>query len=528
MRRFVALFETLDATTATNAKVEALRSYFAAAPPADAAWAVYFLTGRRLKHLIGPVRLKRWLIEQTGLPAWLVDASHQHVGDLAETIALLQADPAAPVPPQSLAEWVEGRLLPLAAQAEADQAIQLTAWWQTLPPTACLLVNKLLTGALRVGVSQTLVERALAEVAGLPRPVIAHRLMGDWQPDSDFYRVLLDPDATTADQARPYPFFLCHPLTTPPASLGPRDDWQVEWKWDGIRAQLVRREADIALWSRGEALITERFPEVVEAAGTLPAGVVLDGELLAWQDEVLPFAALQRRLGRKTLTPRLLREVPVILLAYDLLEQAGEDIRPLPLQVRRARLADLLTDAPPALRLSPRIEAPDWPALAKLREQSRARRVEGFMLKRHDSPYRAGRRKGEWWKWKIAPHTLDAVLTHAQPGAGRRSNLYTDYTFAVWDEQDRLVPIAKAYSGLTDMEIAELDAWIRQHTRERFGPVRAVEPQLVFELAFEGLAPSRRHKSGIAVRFPRILRWRRDLDAQDADRLADIRQLIGT
>ncbi|HJO36178.1 MAG TPA: cisplatin damage response ATP-dependent DNA ligase, partial [Gammaproteobacteria bacterium] len=336
------------------------------------------------------------------------------------------------------------------------------------------------------------------------------------------------PDATTADQARPYPFFLCHPLTTPPASLGPRDDWQVEWKWDGIRAQLVRREADIALWSRGEALITERFPEVVEAAGTLPAGVVLDGELLAWQDEVLPFAALQRRLGRKTLTPRLLREVPVILLVYDLLEQAGEDIRPLPLQVRRARLADLLTDAPPALRLSPRIEAPDWPALAKLREQSRARRVEGFMLKRHDSPYRAGRRKGEWWKWKIAPHTLDAVLTHAQPGAGRRSNLYTDYTFAVWDEQDRLVPIAKAYSGLTDMEIAELDAWIRQHTRERFGPVRAVEPQLVFELAFEGLAPSRRHKSGIAVRFPRILRWRRDLDAQDADRLADIRQLIGT
>lgn len=354
------------------------------------------------------------------------------------------------MPPQPLAEWAEQRLLPLAAQDEAAQAAQLAGWWQTLPPTACLLVNKLLTGALRVGVSLTLVERALAELAGLPRPVIAHRLMGNWQPDADFYRALLDPNTTTACQTRPYPFFLCHPLTTPPASLGPRQDWQVEWKWDGIRTQLVRRKADIALWSRGEALITERFPEVAEAAGALPAGVVLDGEILAWQDKVLPFATLQRRLGRKTLTPRLLREVPVILLAYDLLEHADEDIRPLPLQARRARLAALLADAPPALRLSPLIEAPDWPTLAALREQSRARRVEGLMLKRHDSPYRAGRRKGEWWKWKIAPYTLDAVLTHAEPGAGRRSNLYTDYTFAVWDEQHQLVPITKAYSGLTD------------------------------------------------------------------------------
>jgi len=528
MRRFGELFERLDRTTATNAKVAALAEHFARTPAADGAWAVYFLSGRRLKRLVGAARLRAWLVRESGLPEWLVEETHQHVGDLAETIALMLEQPGreAPDDDRGLAAWVEDELLTLRNRPEAEQEAQVRHAWRTLPRPACFLYNKLLTGALRVGVSQTLVERALANASGLPRPVIAHRMMGDWQPDAAFYRGLFDPRSGHEDASRPYPFFLAHPLEGDPAEqLGTIDDWQCEWKWDGIRAQLVRRRDAVYLWSRGEELITPVFPEVAEAAWRLPADTVLDGELLAWEGGVLPFAQLQRRLGRKRVGRQLRREVPVRLLAYDLLEAGGEDIRGWTQTARRARLERLLADAGAPLVLSPLVAASDWETLGRLRREARSRRVEGLMLKRRDAPYGVGRPKGVWWKWKVAPLTLDALLLYAQPGHGRRANLYTDYTFAVRDG-DSLVPVAKAYSGLDDAEIRRLDRWIRRHTVERFGPVRAVEPVQVFELAFEGIAASRRHKSGVALRFPRIARWRADLGPQDADSLEQVQAML--
>lgn len=530
MKRFSALYEALDTTTSTNLKVAALTRYFEEAPPADAAWAVWFLSGRRLKRLVGPAELRRWLADASGLPAWLVEDSYAAVGDLAETVSLLAAGRSTrEVTEAGLAEWVEARLLSLTGLEDEERRARVTGWWQGLSPEAAFLVTKLMTGALRVGVSQTLVARALAEASGLPRPVILHRLMGDWTPSAAFWEALVNPRTEREDDSRPYPFFLASPLDadTPVAAgaaLGDRASWQAEWKWDGIRAQLVRRR-DVFVWSRGEELVTARFPEVAEAARGLPEGTVLDGELLAWADGVMPFSALQRRLGRKTVPARLLRDVPVIFLAYDLLEEAGRDIRERPLRERRGRLETLAEHGGGALRVSEVVDAGDWRALAGARGEARARRVEGLMLKHLDSPYGVGRQRGGWWKWKVAPWTIDAVMLYAQAGHGRRATLYTDYTFAVRDG-DSLVPVAKAYSGLDDREIGELDRWIRRNTVERFGPVRSVKPEQVFELAFEGIAASSRHKSGIALRFPRIVRWRRDLGPADADSLVEVREIL--
>jgi DNA ligase-1 len=530
MRDFSRLYQELDQTTSTNLKVAAMVRYFSEAPPADAAWAVYFLSGRRMKRLIGPARLRQWLYDSVDLPDWLVDDTYASVGDLAETIALLtDAGRAAPADPRSLADWLETEILPLRGLDAEAQGERVKRWWAALDYEQCYLLNKLLTGALRVGVSRTLAARALAEAAGLPRPVILHRLMGQWEPDAGFFARLVSPDDGEADVSRPYPFCLAAPLDdTHPAELpGTPADWQVEWKWDGIRAQLVRRAGRGFLWSRGEDLITDRFPEVRDAAAALPDGTVLDGEILAWDDDsgVMDFGALQRRIGRKRVGAKLLAEVPVVFLAYDLLEHAGADVRHRPLAERRAALAGILPDGADALRLSPLLQAADWGGYEALREESRDRRVEGLMLKALDSAYGTGRQRGLWWKWKVEPHTVDAVMIYAQPGHGRRANLYTDYTFAVWRGED-LVPIAKAYSGLDNAEIRELDRWIRRNTVERFGPVRSVRPEQVFEIAFEGINASRRHKSGVALRFPRIARWRRDLGVTDADDIESVRALV--
>lgn len=529
MRSFSRLYQELDQTTSTNLKVAAMVRYFASAPPADAAWAVYFLSGRRVKRLVGPAQLRDWLYESVDLPRWLVDDTYASVGDLAETIALLaDAGRPAPADDRSLADWLEQEILPLGRLETEERGERVRRWWATLDYEQCFLLNKLLTGALRVGVSQTLVARALAEAANLPRPVILHRLMGRWEPDAAFFRGLVSPDDGAADVSRPYPFCLAAPLDedAAPRELGPAAAWQAEWKWDGIRAQLVRRAGQTFLWSRGEDLVTERFPEIRDAAASLPDGTVLDGEILAWHAEagVMDFGALQRRIGRKRVGAKLLAEVPVVFLAYDLLEAGGEDIRQRWLAERRERLAGMLPGSG-VLRLSPVLQAGDWSGYAALREESRERRVEGLMLKALDSPYVAGRRRGLWWKWKVEPHTVDAVMIYAQPGHGRRANLYTDYTFAVWRERE-LVPIAKAYSGLDDREIRELDRWIRRNTLERFGPVRSVRPEQVFELAFEGINASSRHKSGVALRFPRIARWRRDLGVGDADDIDSVRALV--
>jgi DNA ligase-1 len=528
MKRFVALFEALDRTTATNAKLAALADYFRDAEPADAAWAVYFLTGRRLKRLVGTRELRQWTAEYAGLPPWLVEESYEHVGDLAETMALLTPEPEAGsgrLPP--LHRIVEDEIRPLAGLDDDQRRARVQAQWRRLPGTARFLFNKLITGSLRVGVSKRLVTRALADVAGVDPGLIAHRLMGDWTPAPERFHALVAPEgADEDDQGRPYPFFLASPLEAGPESLGEAGAWHAEWKWDGIRAQLIRRGGAHYLWSRGEELLNGRFPEIEDAAAALPDGTVLDGEIMAWRGgEPLPFSVLQTRIGRKQVGRRTMEKAPTVLLAFDLLEHRGEDLRRRPLVDRRERLGELVATAGDGIRLSPPVEFGDWRSLPALRASSRERGVEGLMLKRLDSPYRVGRTRGDWWKWKVEPYTFDGVLLYAQPGHGRRSNLFTDYTFAV-RHGDELVPVAKAYSGLNQQEIDELDRWIRAHTRERFGPVRSVEPVHVFELAFEGIARSGRHKSGIALRFPRIHRWRRDLGVDDADRLEDLERLL--
>ncbi len=528
MRLFAELYERLDRTTSTNSKVAALAAYFAAAPAEDAAWALFFLTGQRLKRLLPSAALRTWAEHASGVPGWLIDESHEAVGDGAETIALVVdlAYAGVVAPDVPLSTWIEDRILPLRTASADAQERHVVAWWRALDRPQRFLLTKLLTGEFRVGVSHTLVVRALAEVAGAPREAIAHRLMGQWQPSADFYRSLLSPDTVTVDRSRPYPFYLASPLDRAAADLGPREEWLAEWKWDGIRAQVIRRGGETFIWSRGEELVTERFPELHLPAARLPDGTVIDGEIVAFDgDRPLPSGVLQRRIGRQKLTPAVLRDAPAGLLAYDLLEDEGRDVRGSALVNRRARLTTLVEGMGAPCTLSPALEAPDWAGLAAVRERSREHAAEGLMLKRLTAPYLVGRKRGDWWKWKIEPYTVDAVLVYAQPGSGRRSSLFTDYTFAVWKDRE-LVPFAKAYSGLSDAEIAELDRWIRRHTVERFGPVRHVEPIHVFELGFEGISRSARHRSGVAVRFPRILRWRRDKRVEEADTLETVEGLI--
>jgi DNA ligase-1 len=527
MKRFAQLYDDIDRTTSTNAKVAAMARYFASAPPADAAWAVFFLTGRRLKRLVSSAAIGEWAVAATGLESWLLQECYSVVGDGAETVALVLDQLPHPThdPGMTLAEWVLGRLFALRDAGAAGQQTRVIEWLQSLDRLQRFILLKLITGEFRVGVSQTLVVRALAQASGLPVTTVAARLMGEWTPTPDWFASLLSHERTDDDRSRPYPFYLASPLDGDPAGLGDPSDWLIEWKWDGIRAQLVRRGGTVHLWSRGEELITHRFPEIAAASTRLPEGTVLDGEVLAFRDGApLPFSALQQRIGRQKQVAQMARAVPVVFMAYDVLEDRGEDVRAVPLDERRQRLT-LLLEGEGVLRISPALQAESWAALAAQRADSRTRGVEGLMLKRRTSPYGVGRKRGEWWKWKIEPYTIDAVLIYAQPGSGRRANLLTDYTFGVWD-QGELVPIAKAYSGLSNEEIDEMDRWIRRHTRERFGPVRHVEPAHVFELGFEGIARSSRHRAGIAVRFPRMLRWRRDKKPEEADTLESVRRLL--
>ncbi|MCQ4165526.1 ATP-dependent DNA ligase [Tahibacter harae] len=531
MRRFVALYRRLDRSTATSDKRAALVDYFRTAPPADAAWALWLLAGGKIggagARIAGSGELLAWIGEVANLPAWLVEECRAHVGDLAETLSLLLDDPAAH-DDTPLHVWIEDRLLAVAGQDAAARRELVTGAWAVLDSEQRLVFNKLLTGSLRVGVSQRLVQQALAELGGIDIALIAQRMLGAWQPGPGFLAQLLSPQQTAADRAQPYPFFLASPLEAPAGTLGDIGDWLLEWKWDGIRLQLIRRGAEIALWSRGEERLDGRFPEIEAAARQLPHGCVIDGELLAWPAEAaqpLPFTALQTRIQRRKPGPKVLAQAPARVLAYDLLECEGEDWRARPLHQRRDALQQILAAcADPRLQLSPAVAAADWSQAAALRDSARERGVEGLMLKRRSSPYQAGRRRGAWWKWKLDPLSVDAVLLYAQSGSGRRSTLYTDYTFGLWRD-DALVPVAKAYSGLSDAEILELDRWIRAHTTERYGPVRAVQPLQVFELGFEVVNRSSRHKSGIAVRFPRVLRWRRDKTAAEADRLETLQAL---
>ncbi len=523
MRRFAALYEALDRTTSTNVKVDALAAYFSAAPPGDAAWALYFLTGRRLKRLLPSRVLWELVRDVSRLPGWLLEHCYAAVGDFAEVAALLLPPPAREGADSPLETWVTERILPLRAAEPEEQRAALLAAWDSLGARERLVFNKLVTGEFRVGAAATLVLRALARVAGVPPSVMAHRAMGDWEPSAASFAGFLS--GAAGSPLQPYPFFLAAPLEDPVETLGDPSEWLVEWKWDGIRAQALRRGGETHLCSRGEELVTPRFPEVVRSLAALPDGSVLDGEILAWRDGALPFSVLQRRIGRLAVTPRMQREAPIVFVAYDLLEEQGTDVRDRPLAERRQRLEALLAGATGAVRISERLAATSWAELVSAREASRAKGVEGLMLKRLSSPYGAGRKRGDWWKWKIEPFTVDVVMTQAHPGHGKRASLFTDYTFSVWDA-DALVPVARAYSGLTDAEIRALDRWIRAHTTERHGPTRSVEPSQVFELGFEAIARSTRHRSGIALRFPRILRWRTDKPAGEADRIETLRAML--
>jgi DNA ligase-1 len=539
MREFSRLYAELDETTSTKRKLDALQAYFSKAAPENAAWAVYFLAGGKPRQAVPVKLLRQYATEYAGLDEWLFDECYNAVGDLAETIAHI-----LPAPKQEsavgLAEWVEQRIAPLRGAAPDEVRAALFRYWDELETSERFLLVKLIGGGFRVGVSRLLVTRALSAIAAVDSKLVAQRLMG-WtdgrvQPTAQgFLQLIAAPSATEHAErgGQPYPFFLAHALQADPATLGDMATWQVEWKYDGMRAQLVSRGGLNFLWSRGEDLITERFPELMSIR--LPQGTVIDGEILVWPhgDAPAPFAALQKRIGRKLLSAKLLAELPAVLVAYDLLELDGVDVRQLPQHERRALLEQLVEQAAqPQLRLSPLVLAEDWAQLALVRAESRARGVEGMMLKAKDAQYGVGRTKdvGTWWKWKIDPFSVDAVLVYAQAGHGRRASLYTDYTFAVWDSdaegERKLVPFAKAYSGLTDAEIAQVDNAVRRTTIERFGPVRSVKPTMVFEIGFEGIALSPRHKSGIAVRFPRILRRRDDKAVEDADTLDTLRGLL--
>jgi DNA ligase 1 len=572
MKRFARLFGELDATTSTNAKVEALQRYFEQAPAHDAAWAVYFLSGGKPRQVVSMSTLALLACEVAGIQPWLFDECYQAVGDLAETIAHilpLEREPSD----VGLAEWVEQRLLPLRGLAEQEIAARVKSYWRELDGQERFLLTKLVGGGFRVGVSKLLVQRALAAHSGVDAKRVAQRMMGYTDgkvlPSPERFEALIakhDDNAPSAqDEGQPYPFFLAHQLDAPPevfaSKLGPVSDWQVEWKYDGIRGQIVKRSGRVWVWSRGEELVTERFPEIEALARTLPDGTVLDGEIMVWKEEAVdppgtlvgrpaPFSLLQQRIGRKTLTKKVLADAPVTFMAYDLLEQGGQDIRDLPQRERRAQLEALLAQT--GFKISPIESHPGWLEFAAQRERSRERGVEGFMLKRLDAAYGTGRTKadGLWWKWKIEPMSIDCVLVYAQAGHGRRASVYTDYTFAVWnraprDQQEadavlqaierrdppkpdelQLVAFAKAYSGLTDEEFRRVDAIIRKTTIEKFGPVRSVKPSLVFELGFEGINRSSRHKSGIAVRFPRMLRIRFDKPLHEANTLQDLELLL--
>jgi DNA ligase-1 len=530
MIRFAELYAELDATTRTSEKVDALKAYFQAAPPHDAAWAAFLLLGRKFGRTVSSRLVRQWAAEVTGYEPWLIEECNLVAGDFSETLSLLLPPPASPDAP-SLHEVIEDHLALLAAAPVTRQRQIIFALWDRLQSREKYVLHKLLGGEFRVGVSRLLVILALAEVAGVERAVMAHRVTGNFTPSAQTFAKMMsnDPSTDAIDPLLPFPFMLANALNRPIEELGSPSDWQMEWKWDGIRAQLIRRDGRASLWSRGEEMIAGTFPDLMQDAAQLPTGTVLDGEILAWNEDTsspLPFSALQKRLNRKNVELTFWPDVPLIFMIFDALELDGQDLRTQPLSARRDLLSKLPIAHTAMLRVSIGVEVADWSELPALIEQSRARRVEGLMLKKRDSHYLPGRPVGPWWKLKVQPFTIDAILVAAQPGRGRRAGLLTDYTFAVADETGKLVTICKAYSGLTDAELVEADRYVRKVSRERFGPVYSVPPERVYEIGFEAIAASDRHKSGIALRFPRILRRRTDKTPAQADTVESVRKML--
>jgi DNA ligase-1 len=526
MKNFAQLFTNLDQTTKTTLKVESLVDYFSIASDQDKMWAIAILSHRRPKRSVKVSLLREWAAELAEIPEWLFDESYNSVGDTAETIALV-LPLATETNDLQLHEWIE-QLMALYDKEEVEKKLFVLSAWSQMSYAERFVFNKLITGGFRVGVSQKLMMKALAKFTNQEENAIAHRLMGDWTPQSTTYEQLILSENILDDISRPYPFYLAYALETEVDKLGGPSDWQVERKWDGIRGQIIIRSGNIFVWSRGEELVTDKFPEYKVLVDLVPDGTVLDGEILPYKDGIpLSFNKLQTRIGRKNVTKKILEEVPVILMVYDILEYNNVDIREQALYYRRDILETMISEIEEnsIIQISEKIDFSEWKTVADERDLSRQYVSEGLMLKRLDSPYRIGRKKGDWWKWKLDPLTIDAVMLYAQKGSGRRAGLYTDYTFAVWDG-DNLVPFAKAYSGLKDVEFREITRWVNKHTKEKFGPVRSVVPELVFEIAFEGINASTRHKSGVALRFPRMLRWRKDKKVEEANTLVDLLQML--
>lgn len=528
MKQFAELFMNLDRTNKTNAKVELMKNYFLAASDEDKLWALTLFTGRRPSFKINRTQVKEWAATEANIPMWLFQESYQSVGDLGETISLILPEAHTKRTERSLSDWFNYlRMLP--GMADQEKRTHILSAWSQLSQHETFVFNKLLMGSFRIGVSQTLVVRALAEATAADPSIIAHRIMGNWDPlSTDFKRLILE-EGENDHASRPYPFFLAYPIEGDVASLGEPADWFAEWKWDGIRSQIIYRNNELFIWTRGEELSTDKFPELHFLAKVLPNGTVLDGEIVSYQNnKPLPFNVLQTRIGRKNLSKKVLEEAPVAFIAYDIMETNGNDIRNFTQEQRRTELENIHKSIPAqsVFNLSPLVTFNVWSDLHDLHPTSRENIAEGFMIKRKNSTYQVGRKKGDWWKWKIDPLSIDAVLIYAQKGSGRRAELFTDYTFAVWDEDGKLVPFAKAYSGLTDAEIRQVDYFIKRNILEKFGPVRTVKPELVFEIGFEGINSSSRHKSGIAVRFPRILRWRKDKKAEEADTLESLKEIL--
>jgi DNA ligase-1 len=535
MKAFASLFDDLDSTTSTNEKVAALKRYFAHQDASDSMWTVLLLTGRISKRIITGRDLRDLFLLATGYPEWLVVECHAQVGDTAETLSLLAQSLGLTSKLEknendfSLTEWMEKKIPELAAMDDqAAQARTLLDWWKDLNQNEVFILNKLMTGAFRVGVSEKIVIRALSELHEIPSDQIAHRISGSKTPGAEAFAALVSKEISAPSFSQPYPFCLAHAWNERKDEGWEPEHWCIEWKFDGIRAQVISRDGQIWIWSRGEDEITQSFPDLQELFRALPEGTVIDGEILVISGgAVQTFNDLQSRLGRKKVSAAMLKEKPAGFIAYDCMETGGQDIRSQTLRGRKAALDKVIQPVlGPQIRLSEILTASDLTQLEHLRGESRNKNAEGVMIKSWNSPYAVGRKTGNWWKHKVDPLTLDAVLLYAQAGSGRRANLYTDYTFALWNKEQLLVPFAKAYSGLDQSEIDELDRWIRSHTKEKFGPVRSVEAAHVFEIGFEGIARSTRHKSGIAVRFPRILRWRKDKKIEDADTLESAEQLL--
>jgi len=526
MKRFAQLFNQLDQTTKTLKKVQYLVDYLRSADDKDKLWTIAILSHRRPKRTVKTSLMRVWASELANVPLWLFEDSYHVVGDLAETIALVLPPPTKQHN-KTLTEWIDV-IKSLAKQEEDHKKKVVLDAWSGLDYNERFVFNKLITGGFRIGVSQKLMMRAVAQLEEQEESALAHRLMGNWTPDTTNYDELIRSENPLDDISKPYPFYLAYPIEGEPNDLGDVTEWSLERKWDGIRGQVIIRDDQVFVWSRGEELVTDKFPEYHPLAEFLPNGTVLDGEILPFKDgKPLSFNLLQTRIGRKNLTKKILESAPIKLMCYDLLEYEGEDIRTKPLSQRRSLLKQLLVDnvTNGICILSERVDVSDWQEAAIERSKSRSLLSEGLMIKRLDSEYRIGRKKGDWWKWKVDPLTIDAVMLYAQAGHGRRANLFTDYTFAVWDG-DNLVPFAKAYSGLTDKEFNQITAWVRKNTKEKFGPVRSVNPELVFELAFEGINESKRHKSGISLRFPRMLRWRKDKPVKEANTLEDLKKML--